>query len=249
MSSDLPRYQIGNVGPGAIVLQGKDIHNISGFTAEQVQQLVKVTVAGAIQQHAAQIARLAGQLGATQEQVLGFFRIIGEAGIAVEAIPGKLIEIAERYKTLLAQASAAPNDDPETTKLKVALRAALGEPDLERADALLAEILEAQDQDIERRTLQAAATCAQRGEVAMTRLRYHEAATHFAAAVGRLQVAHEVERIDYLNRQARALYFQGDEFGDNPAFRARAARLGRDPAQSRQHAPGTRDAGERDGAA
>src|SRR5204863_414730 len=61
-------------------------------------------------------------------------------------------------------------------------------------------------------------TCAQRGEFAMTRLRYREAATHFAAAAGRARPMHEPEHIDYLFRQAGALYSQGYEFGDNSAL-------------------------------
>ena len=57
------------------------------------------------QLNAAQVETIAGlqcELGTTQEQILGFFRIIGEAGIAQEAVPARLVEIAERYKALLA---------------------------------------------------------------------------------------------------------------------------------------------------
>jgi hypothetical protein len=67
-------------------------------------------------------------------------------------------------------------------------------------------MLTAQDRDTARRALQAAATCAQRGELAMTRLRYREAATHFVAAAVRAPSAHEMERIDYLFQKADALY-------------------------------------------
>jgi Asp-tRNA(Asn)/Glu-tRNA(Gln) amidotransferase A subunit family amidase len=56
----------------------------------------------------------------------------------------------------------------------------------------------------------------------MTRLRYREAAAHFAAAANRVPVVGETERIDYLGRQATALYRQGDEFGDNSALRSAA---------------------------
>ena len=108
------------------------------------------------------------EFGATKEQILGFFRIIGEAGVQPEAIPLRLYQIAERYKALLVESATEPGDDPETARLKGELRAALEIPDLERADALLAEVLAAQDRDIERRVLQAAATCAQRGELART---------------------------------------------------------------------------------
>jgi len=199
--------------------------DIIGILPEQLPAILKAATDPLERLNAEQrdtIAQLERQLGSTQEQILGFFRFIGEAGITVEAMPGKLVEIAEHYQGLVAQAAAAPSDDPETARLKVELHAALERVDLDRADAILAEILGAQDRDLERRALEAAATCAQRGQVAMTRLRYREAAAHFAAAVNRVPVARETERIDYLNRQALALYLQGEEFGDNPALQSAA---------------------------
>jgi tetratricopeptide (TPR) repeat protein len=166
------------------------------------------------------IAALERQLGSTQEQIYGFLRIVGEAGIAVNAIPGKLVEIAERFQTLVAQAAATPGNNPEAVRLKAELHAALQRVDLDRADALLGEILDAQDRELGRRALEAAATCAQRGEVAMTRLRYRDAAGYFAAAANRVPAALETERIDYFGRQATALYLQGEEFGDNSALQS-----------------------------
>jgi hypothetical protein len=105
---------------------------------------------------------------------------------------------AAQSRVLLAEAEAVPGDNPETARLEVELHATLEKLDLERADTLLAEILMVQDRDIERRVLQAAATCAQRGELAMTRLRYREAAAHFADAAARASPVHETERIGYL---------------------------------------------------
>ena len=49
----------------------------------------------------ATIADLGRQLDASRKTGSGFFRIIGEAEIEVEAIPGRLVEIAERYKVWL----------------------------------------------------------------------------------------------------------------------------------------------------
>jgi hypothetical protein len=87
--------------------------------------------------------------------------------------------------------------------LKGDLQAALERTDLERADALLEQILAAQDRELARRALEAAATCATRGQVAMTRLRYREAADHFGAAAARIPASHEAELRDILNRQPR----------------------------------------------
>jgi hypothetical protein len=201
--------------------------DIIGILPEQLPAILKAAIEKATDplerlnaEQRDTIAELERQLGSTQEQIFGFFRIIGEAGIAVEGIPGKLVEIAERYQTVVTQAVAAPGDDPETARLKVELQAALERVDFDRADALLAEILAAQDRDLERRALEAASTCAQRGEVAMTRLHYREAAAHFCAAATRVPAMRESERIDYLDRQATAFYRQGEEFGDNSALRS-----------------------------
>src|SRR5262249_4961987 len=61
------------------------------------------------------------------------------------------------------------------------------------------------------------------------RLRYAEAATHFAnaAAVFLPKSVHEEKRIEYLRREAGALYLQGQEFGDNGALRSAIERCAR----------------------
>src|SRR5205085_3123920 len=62
-------------------------------------------------------------------------------------------------------------------------------------------------------------TSAVRGNVALTRLRYGEAAKHFAnaAAVFLPGSANEDKRIGYLRAEADALFQQGYELGDNDA--------------------------------
>ena len=150
-----------------MVLQGENLS--VGIPPDQLPAILKAAIDPLERLNKAQsdtIAKLEREFGATNEQILGFFRIIGEAGVQPEAIPLRLYQIAERYKALLVESTTEPGDDPETARLKGELRAALEKPDLERADALLAEVLAAQDRDIERRVLQAAATCAQRGELA-----------------------------------------------------------------------------------
>ena len=165
MPSSLPQYQVGGVGTGATVLQGE--HLSIGIPPDQLPAILKAATDPLERLNKAQkdtIGKLEREFSATQEQVLGFFRIIDEAGIRPEAIPVRLYQIAERYKALLAQALTEPGDDPEAARLKLELRAALEKPDLERADALYADVLMAEDREIERRALQAAATWAQRGE-------------------------------------------------------------------------------------
>ena len=68
--------------------------------------------------------------------------------------------------------------------------------------------------------INAAETSARRAEIALTGLRYIEAAGHFAeaAALLRPNSPDEDKRIAYLKHEASALFRQGDEFGDNGAL-------------------------------
>ena len=66
--------------------------------------------------------------------------------------------------------------------------------------------------------LGAAASTATEGGVAMTEQHYGEAADLFQQAATLVPEGHSDETSGYLERQADALYRQGDEFGDNPAL-------------------------------
>jgi tetratricopeptide (TPR) repeat protein len=196
--------------------------DIIGIMPEDLPAILKTATDSLERLNATQqatIADLGRQLEASKEQVLGFFRIIGEARIEIEAMPDRLVEIAERYKALVVQADAESGDDFDTARLKAELRIALDKFDLDRADVLLEEVLAAQDHDLESRALQAAATCAQRGNLARTRLRYNDAATYFGGAAARVPAGHDVTRGEYLFHQAVSLYQQGDEFGDDAALK------------------------------
>ena len=115
---------------------------------------------------------------------------------------------------------AQPDTPPEIARLKQDARSALDAGDLQRADDLLRQVLAEEDRAIEQRRLEAAATAAQRGEIAMTRLRYSEAAGHFAGAAARVPEDHGAVRFGYLHAEADALYRQGEEFGDNAALQS-----------------------------
>ncbi len=137
------------------------------------------------------------------------------------------MEVAGRFNDLRATASPQPGDDPKIAALKIDARKAVDAGKLAEADGLLANIEAEQKRSLDRLAVNAAATLAQRGEIALTRLRYADAAKHFAdaAAVFPPGSAHETERMRYLDREAR--YRQGDEFGDNNALRTAIARNGR----------------------
>ncbi len=197
---------------------GRDAHvTIEGVPPEQLQPLA-AAVASLTQltgEQRAIIAHLEHRLGASEEQVLMFFRIIGERDVPLEQIGNRLVEIAERFKTLLVQVESKPSDDPVVARLKTEAHAALEAGDFDRADALLDKV---ENAVLDRAALEAADVRAQRGEMALTRLRYRDAAGHFAAAAARVSSEYEKERLSYLWQEATALDRQGDEFGDNAAL-------------------------------
>ena len=155
---------------------------------------------------------------ALTEAVAGFLKVLGETETLPERLGEKLLEIAERLQHLEKQVKAKAADDPETARLKVAARIALQRRELGRAGALLAEVTELHSATSDREAVEAAATRAQLGEIALARSRYREAADHFAHAAARIPSGLGQERLGYLERQASALYSQGDEPADDGAL-------------------------------
>ena len=168
------------------------------------------------------IAELEAKLDLNQRQVRAALEILGEKDIPPERLAAKLVEIAERFKALQATALAQPGDDAKIAALKVEAQKAIEAGDLAKADALLADVESEQRRMRDRLAMNLAETSARRGDIALARLRYREAAHHFANAAAALppENTHDEKRIGYLAREADALYRQGDEFGDNDALRA-----------------------------
>jgi tetratricopeptide (TPR) repeat protein len=166
------------------------------------------------------IAKLEGELDLNQRQIRAALGILGENDILPERLAAKLVEIAERFKALQETTSAQPSDDPKTVALKAEAQKAIAEGDLAKADALLADVEGEQRRALDRLAVNAAETSARRGEISLARLRYAEAAKHFANAAGVFppNSAYEDKRISYLQKEASALFQQGGEFGDNGAL-------------------------------
>jgi outer membrane PBP1 activator LpoA protein len=162
------------------------------------------------------ISDLERKLDLNQRQIRAALDILGEANVATEQLGAKLVEIAERFRALQATASALPGDTPKVIALKAEAQKAIDVGELARADTLLAEVDAEQSQALDRLALNAAETSARRGDIALARLRYGEAAAHFANAAAKLppQSAHEDIRRGYLLREVDAFYRQGEEFGD-----------------------------------
>src|SRR5215475_8878528 len=119
--------------------------------------------------------------GVSPEQ-LAALDILGEKDVPPERLAARLLEIAERFKALQTIAADQAGDDPRITALKAEAKNAVEAGELERADSLLAEVateqaraLTEQARALDRLAVNAAETHVQRGDIALTRLRYAEA--------------------------------------------------------------------------
>src|SRR5947209_5750714 len=210
----------GGVAIGRDVIQSTVI---IGIPQEKVDELVrdaKRPLEELTNQQRENIALLKEKLDLNGRQVRAALAILGENDISPERLTAKLVEIAQRFKELQATASAQPGDDPKIAALNTDAQKAIEGGQLTEADAMLADVEMEQRRDFDRLTVQAAETSARRGDIALTRLRYGEGAKHFANAAALLppKSAHEDRRISYLQKEASALYQQGDELGDNSAL-------------------------------
>jgi len=186
---------------------------------EKVEELVrdvKRLREGLTTQQRENVALLQKKLDLNEGQVLAALDILAENDISPELLVVKLVEITERFQALKRALSPQPSDDPKAAALEAEALKAINAGELATADALIADVESEQGHVLER-----AATLAKRGEIALARLRYVEAATHFAKAAGVFPPGstYKDRRIGYLVRQAASLYQQGEEFGDNGALR------------------------------
>ncbi len=210
------KAQTGGVAVGGNV-SGSSI-NI-GVSPEQLQAIIRQSTDLSEAQKKI-IEGLERELALNRSQVQAALEIVGEANIPPERLGAKLIEIAQHFKTLQKIAEVQSGDDAKITGLKEAARKAIVEGELVKADALLADVDAEQGKVSDKLQANRAETSAQRGQIALTRLRYAEAAEHFAKAFSLLpsDSAHEAKRIEYLEGEAFAFYRQGNEFGDNAAL-------------------------------
>src|SRR5215475_5344172 len=215
----------GGMAVGGNVTHSK-INSYNGVSPEQLAALVRQSGDLSDAQKKL-IVRLEADLDLNQRQIRAALDILGEKDVPPERLAAKLLEIAERFKALQTIAADQAGDDPRITALKAEAKNAVESGELERADSLLAEVateqaraLTEQARALDRLAVNAAETHVQRGDIALTRLRYAEAAGHFAAAAAVFPPdgVQAEKRIEYLEREADALYRQGDEFGDNPAL-------------------------------
>ena len=206
---------------------GRDINGPIGIQPDTVASLIEAATHDwkrLTDEQRATIDALQRQLGVGQAAIRRFLSDLGEAEVPAGLLGERLIEIAERYKQLENDIATISEDDRGVRALNRETREALEAGELDRVDALLAEVFTVQDAAVNRRQQDVAATLARRGQLALTRLRYLEAARYFGAASER--VAREDEQaLSYLDEAINAYYLQGDEFGDNASLTTCIERL------------------------
>jgi tetratricopeptide (TPR) repeat protein len=221
------------------VAAGRDIRDstiIVGVPAEKLEALIRdrtKLLEELVASHTDTIARLKKALDINERQIGTALNILGENDVPPEHLAAKLVEIAERFKALQAAGPPQAGDTPEVANLRQQANKAIEDGNLTTGDALLARIeqvqqagLASQQTVLDQRGLDLANTLARRGEVALARLRYLEAAKHFAAAAVQIPQGHDEQRLANLDKEAVTLYRQGHEFGDNAALAAAIQRYG-----------------------
>jgi tetratricopeptide (TPR) repeat protein len=217
IKADTGGIAIGGSVTGSTVIIGIPQEKVDELVRDAKRPLEELTT-----QQRENIALLKEKLDLNVNQVRAALGILGENDIPPERLAAKLVEIAERFRDLQATALAQPEDSPTIITLKAEGQKAIEAGELTKADALLADVETEQRRSLDRVAVNVSETSSRRGEIALTRLRYAEAANHFANAAGAFPAgsAHEDKRRDYLSRETDALFLQGQEFGDNNALRS-----------------------------
>jgi tetratricopeptide (TPR) repeat protein len=204
------------------------VNVVCGIPHEQVHEFMRLAISGRPADYTELLQRLDALIPATSrlraEALARFFTILGEADVSPERLTDRLVEIAERYQTLLAQLDVTGSSDPEVQRLKEQARDALQAGDFARTEELLNQaksrdlsaieqmrvVMEQMPAKLKARQLSAAENAAKNGTLMMTRLRYSKAAGYFAEAVDLLPEGSDELRADYLNQQGAAAWRDGD---------------------------------------
>jgi hypothetical protein len=216
-----------NVDRGSVAIGGNVSNSTIGVPYEKLEDAVRSRtkdLQDLSESEKETIALLKEKLDLNQRQVKSALEIVGEANVPLERLAAKLVEIAEKFKELKTAAAVQPGDDAKIAALKAQAQKAIRDGELGKADEILAAIEKIQTEALDRLALNAAQTTAQRGDLALTRLRYLDAAQRFAEAAAKVPQGRKDERWKYLNAEADALYRQGFEFGDDAAALSAIAR-------------------------
>lgn len=122
------------------------------------------------------------KLGVTEGALRAFFAVLGEKNVPEDQLPERLGEIARQHAQLQMQLRATPGDPTEVASLKAQARAALDAGKFDEADDLLARIGTLQDAALDAQRKERVQTALQRATLALSRLRYRDAAAQLAVA-------------------------------------------------------------------
>jgi tetratricopeptide (TPR) repeat protein len=205
-----------------------------GLTPEQLREATKAAVAGATEPLLDRIDKVRNVLGVTRSAAEKLLKIAGEQpDVPDEKLAEVLTSVAADYQRLKAQAAALNPDNPTARALVAQAKAAIEAGQLAQAheqlrQATQVQIAAAQEARKLRQQAQAAedaellgaaASTATEGDLAMTERYYQQAADLFNQAAELVPAGHRDETTRYLERQAIALYREGDERGDNAALK------------------------------
>ncbi|MBF0415332.1 MAG: tetratricopeptide repeat protein [Magnetococcales bacterium] len=192
---------IGGITPGIVWLVSSGQNGAAVALWKELTQEQKET-----------IRKQEKELGVSREAIISFLAIIREKDVPPEQWPTRLKEIAERHNALLQQLQALPKGSPKMVALKEKAQKAIAENRYDDADASFDQLLALHGEET-------ASVWASRAGLAMTRLRYKDAAQCFAKAADALPPSREKQKIAYWEQEAGAWYQQGDDFGDIEALK------------------------------
>ncbi|OYW09476.1 MAG: hypothetical protein B7Z53_02875 [Rhodospirillales bacterium 12-71-4] len=171
-----------------------------------------------------QIESLRATQRLSAETTAGFLRDIGAKDVAPSDYPATMARMAERFRDLLAEAERRTNLPAALEDARLRAAEAIRRGDLDVADSLLrrielrlAEQRHEQQEAFQQSCRDEASLKVERAGIAMTRLRYREAATLHEDSASLLAFDTEAAW-RALMAAADALYDQGREFGDNAAL-------------------------------
>lgn len=181
----------------------------------------------------AQIEDLRAAQSLSAEPIAGFLRDIGAKDVAPSDYPATMARMAARFRGLLEEAERRTNLPAVLEEARVRAAGAIRQGDLDAADTLLrrielqlAEQRRAQQAAFQQSCRDEASLKTERAGIAMTRLRYTEAASLHAEAASLLDFDAEAAW-SALMASAAALADQGREFGDNAALQQAIATYNR----------------------
>jgi tetratricopeptide (TPR) repeat protein len=174
---------------------------------------------------AAEVAKLRATGEFRDGAIAAFITALGDTPGSPDQYPVQLGVIAARYRDLLADAERPRNLLPPIEAERRAVAELIHHGSLDVADARLAalrtrmaERRRAQAEEVDQERRDEAAILVERAKLAMTRLRYLDAAKLFSQAAEILPNSDGALRRQYMESEAQCFISQGDEFGDNAAL-------------------------------